>query len=351
MLNIPKMRFSIKDEPEKTVHVTSSVEEGLCVEGLKVYEEDAVAAAAPIVLGVNPNIVDIRRSGFNEIVEQQARTFLNTQEHDDGLNIVGLGVSDANLFPSSSMLATSTAHVPEGTSAASTMHSTSPSSATSDRISAEGSDSGANTVTPAIPFRVLETIVFSAAYGDAECRNLASNLFQKSIGIASPRWGMREQHLLCQSHLIQELDFLKQHGYLRQDIFETIRSQLFPTGTTEMMGERPFAAYIQRAVQCFGLDEERARQIVQLARDDDGFCEYSPEELFFLQELFNSNGFVYNGNTDHDQYERLSSMPSTVGTFVSTEPWPQSIAKSSHLMSRIARIFQLGRGKRAPSIA
>ena len=51
-------------------------------------------------------------------------------------------------------------------------------------------------VVPTIPSEVLETIVFSTAYGDAECQDLASNLCDEvgeaHVSNTESCWGDRE---------------------------------------------------------------------------------------------------------------------------------------------------------------
>ena len=148
---------------------------------------------------------------------------------------------------------------------------------------------------------------------------------------------------------MQELDSLAQFGYLRDDIFETIRGQLFPTGTTEIMENRDFTAYVYRAVKGFALNENKAKQILELAVGDENFEQHSPEEVFFGRERFNSEGLVYDDNIDEEYYEWLGSMPLTVGAYESVESQEQQQQHfgwwSSYVWSKIVQTFRLGRGE------
>ena len=347
VLSVPKMWLPNADE--HTLRVALSLEDGLHANDLEVYEEDALAAAAPIVRGVVPDVVDIRRSNMTDTSEQQSRAVSNHQRPDDDLDDGQLSPSDKLHMSSSSMANLSTV-----TSATSTESLAAPPSGAAKRVAAACSSSGASVVVPTMPFQILETIVFSAAYGDAECRALAANLYKEVTETETSdnelRWGTQEQRLLHQSHLMQELDSLVHFGHLRQDIFEMIRGQIFPTGTTELLENRDFTAYIQRAVSSFALGEDTAKEILELAIgiEDESFAQYSPEEeVFFEREPFNPEGFVYDDSTGDDQYERLGSLPSTVGTFESAEPQPQTGWRSSYLLSKVMQVFHLGRWKRA----
>ncbi|KAF2628530.1 hypothetical protein BU25DRAFT_410090 [Macroventuria anomochaeta] len=311
VLSVPKMWTLDKSQAKKTVRLAPSLEEGLCADDLEVYEENALASATLLVRGVEPDVVDIRRSQVVETSERQSLAVSNYQRPGNN------------------------------------------ATAASKCISAASSNSGSSTVVQTMPFQILETIVFSAAYGDAECRTLASNLYKELVEAETSgterKWGVREQHLLCRSDLMRELDSLVQYGYLKQDIFEMVRGQLFPTGTTELLENRDFTAYIYRAVSAFALGEGRAKQILELAigEEDESLGEWSPEEeAFFEREPFNPKGFVYGDSTDDSHYERLSSMLSTVGTFESTKPQPQSGWRSSYFLSKVAQVFRLGHWKR-----
>ncbi|KAF9692775.1 hypothetical protein EKO04_009117 [Ascochyta lentis] len=332
VLNTSKMQLQHNDEADKTLRVAPSLEEGLCADDLKVFEEDVLAAATPILRNIDPDLVDVRHSKVGETCERPTHAISDDQCLGNDLAVGPLVLPDppGQLSPEFSIA---------------------PLHVASERLSAACSSSTVSAVIPTLPFQILETVVFFAAYGDVECRNLASNLYKEAVEAeksgAESRWGVREQHLLRRSHIVQELDSMMRHGYLRQNFFETIRQQLFPTGRTKLMESRHFTMYVFCAVCSFVLDEDMAKQIVELAINDEPFYECSPEEeTFFRREAFNTEGFVYSDRTDDDHYERLSSMPSTVDTFESAKPRPQSGGRLSKFFSKVALLFRFGHGRR-----
>jgi hypothetical protein len=120
-----------------------------------------------------------------------------------------------------------------------------------------------------------------------------------------------------------------------------------------MMENHEFTGYVYRAVSGFALNEDRAKQVLELAVGDESFEQRSPEEeVFFKRERFNSEGFVYDDNADEMYYKRLCSMPLTVGTYESVEEQEQeqqqkhSGWRSSYVWSKIVQMFGLGRRKR-----
>ncbi|KZM24189.1 uncharacterized protein EKO05_0007753 [Ascochyta rabiei] len=357
VLKAPKMPLQDDGGAGKALRLAPSLEEGLCADDLEVFEENAVAAAAPIVRGVDPNVVDIRHSKVSETYAEPAHTVSIHQRFEDRLAVDTLVLPDAALFPSLSMLvAKPNKNLPAVTSGTSSECMAASPSVAFKRISTACSSSTASVIIPTMPFQVLETIVFSAAYGDIECRKLASTLYNEIIEAENagiePRWDIHKQRLFHQSHLVQDLYSGMQHGYLRQDVFETVRQQLFPTGATEPMESRDFTAYIFGAVGSLALDEDRAQQILKLAINDEPFSESSPEEeTFFERESFNTEGFVYEDSTDGDHYERLCSVPSTAGTSESPKPAPQSAWRSWKFFLKLAQLFRLGRSRRTSQTA
>lgn len=337
----PEMQ--LPTEAEKILRLAPSLEEGLYADDLEVIEEHALAAAAPMVRGVDPEIVDIRRSQLDETFERQ---ICNVSSYDCDLAVSPLTLPYKHYRPSSVALGiTSAEPISTATSTTSPTKAGCPLSRASARVSTARSSSKVNVVVPTMPYTVLETIVFSATYGDRECKKLATSLHMEVIRADSSgtdsRWGAQEQHLLRQSHLMQELDDLVQYGHLRRDIFETVRGQLFPTGATTLMEHRDFKAYVYRAAGAFALDAGRAEAILQLAIADENFAESSPEEeMFFAREPFNPVGFVYNDRTDDEGYGRLSSLPSTIGTFKPVKPQPQSGWRSSRFLSKAFQLFR-----------
>ena len=115
------------------------------------------------------------------------------------------------------------------------------------------------------------------------------------------------------------------------------------------MENRDFTAYVYRAVKGFALNENKAKQILELAVGDENFEQHSPEEVFFGRERFNSEGLVYDDNIDEEYYEWLGSMPLTVGAYESVESQEQQQQHfgwwSSYVWSKIVQTFRLGRGE------
>lgn len=349
-LNVSKMRPR-RDENEKTLRIAPSLEEGVFSDGLEVFEENALAAAAPIVHGIEPEIVDIRRSHVDEAASRRVHTVSDHHRMEDDMTVKPLVIPDkSNLLSAGTMDATSTEKLGKMSSVTATTPTDVALSNASERISTAASSSPELSVLiPTMPFPVLETIVFSAAYGDAECRKLAANLYKQAFEADNPdvesRWGAQEQHLLRQSHLVHELDSLVRLGYLRQDIFRTVRQQLFPTSATKSMESRDFIACVYHAVSSSALDADRAKEILDLVLDDENFMQSSPEdEVFFERQPFNPAGFVYESSTDDSHYERLHSLRSTVSTsaFESVKPQRKFGWRSSQFLSKIVQIFQFG---------
>ncbi|KAJ4366680.1 hypothetical protein N0V95_000007 [Ascochyta clinopodiicola] len=335
VLKIPKMRRQNNNDAGRVLRLAPSLEEGLCADDLEVFEENAVAAAAPIVRGVDPSVVDVRHSKVSETCARPIHAVSDHQRLEDDLVVDPLVLPEATLFPPSSMIvAKPNTHRPAVTSGTSSEFSAASSSIVSKRTSAECSSSTVSDVVPTMPFQILKTIVFSAAYGDIECRKLASDLYNEIVEAenagSEPRWDVHKQQLLLKSHLVQELCSGVQHGYLQQGVFETIRQQMFPTGDTALMGCRDFTVYIFRAVESFALDEDRAQHILKLAIGDEPFCEYSPEEeTFFEREPFNAEGFVYDDSTDDDHYEHPSESHDVTGTTIRKSTASQQQARSA----------------------
>ena len=342
-LYVPKVRKSNRVEIEKTVRLAPSLEEGLRVDDVQVYEESATAAAAPIVRNVEPNVVDIQGSRTLETTEQCASA-VPKHQHKDSMEISRLIFSNTNRFPPppSVMVA--------------------PLNVAPKRNSDTRSSARANSTVCTMPLPVLETIVFSAAYGDKECRDWAAGLYkaviEADITNAVLQWGAREQRLLRQSNLMQELDSLVRFGYLPEYLFTTIRGQIFPTRNTELMENRDFENYIWRAVRVFALTEDRAKQVLELAAVDQSFQQSSlEEEVFFEREPFNSQGYAYGDSIYNGSYERLGSLPSTIVTYDSAEPLEQeqqqqqSGWRPSYIWTKVVQMFRVGPGKQGSQAA
>lgn len=143
---------------------------------------------------------------------------------------------------------------------------------------------------------------------------------------------------------------MAQYDFLRDDIFEVVRAQIFPTCITEKLSNKDFTNYIRRAVSGYELAELRAEEILELAivEEDEGFKQTSPEdEIFFQREPFNPQGFVFDASSSDECYERLTSLPSTVGTFEEPEPEPQPRSSwRSLVLSKVAEMFRFGRWRR-----
>jgi hypothetical protein len=311
---VPKMWQLNKKESARNLRVAPSLENGLHAENLEVFEEDATAEAAPIV-HVEPDVVDIRRSEALAQLESQ----------DDGSD---QGESDSNLIPAPLAIKPRPVRVK----------------------SSMGSDYDISTM----PMEILRTIVFSAAYGDAKCTELALGLYEvlaeSDASNTDCEW--RKERLLQQAHLLAELKMLVQFGFLHKEVLGVIRGQIFPTGTTEMMSHADFENYIRKAVSGHTLAEDRAEEIFRLAIDDEdqGFKQTSPEDEVFLQrELFDEQAFVYDVSSSDECYERLGSLPSTAGTFEHwdelpppPEPEPRWTWWRSPFVSKMARLFHIG---------
>ena len=175
------MQSSDNNKIRKTVRLAPSLEWGLFADDLKMYEENAVAAAATITHNVQLDVVDIRASKAVEISERYAPAVSN-HRHRDSLDVSRLIFSDTTRIPSTNvMVTTSNANRTAATSGMFTDASVAPLSVAPKHDSAARSGSGANFTVPMMLFPVLETIVFSAAYGCAECRDLASKLYKEVI--------------------------------------------------------------------------------------------------------------------------------------------------------------------------
>lgn len=312
---VPKMWQLNEKESTRNLRVAPSLENGLYADNLEVFEENATAEAAPIV-HVEPDIINIRRSEALAQLESRDVDCSDQEESDSGLVPAPLATKPRPVRVQSGM----------------------------------GSEYDVSTM----PIEILRTIVFSAAYGDANCAELASGLYaalkEKHESVADCEW--RKERLLAQAHLLAELKTLMQFGFLRDEVFGVIRGQIFPTRTTELMGNEDFKNYVRRAVSGHALAEDRAEKILKLAiePEDQGLKQTSPEdEVFSQREPFNEHGFVYDAGSSDEQYERLGSLPSMVGTFEhweqlppSPEPEPRWTWWRSPFMSKMARLLRIG---------
>lgn len=319
-LEPPRRRTPNEHEMGKSVRLTPSLESIASAHGLEIFEENAVAVAAPIVRGVEPHVVHVRSSRMVETLGQRPLSDLM----DSGLTLAD------RLRRSGS----------KATVAPLRIHSKAPS-----RMLVRSPTFETSPAIPKLPFQVVETIVFSAAWGDAECQDLAAHMYDEvakaSASNTESRWDGRTQYILRQSHLMQKLRCLVQFDNLRQDIFESIRGQLYPTETTVMMSTRDFKVFIQRAVHTLALNAVVAEEVLQSAVVDKGFAQSSPEEeVFFERQPFNPEGFVYSDGTNEAGYERLGSLPgAVVRTVEHTKPQPLSGCRAP-FWAKMGHIFR-----------
>ncbi|KAF1927561.1 uncharacterized protein M421DRAFT_421400 [Didymella exigua CBS 183.55] len=313
---VPKMWQLNHMESTRDLRVAPSLEQGLRDDSLKVFEDYATAEAAAIV-HVEPDVVDIRRTQTFKKLESRNPDVSDQRQCDRDMEIAPL-----NIAPKPRPVRSSSGIVLEYDVAT-------------------------------MPTEILYTIVFSAAYGDANCSELASGLYGALPESGSPItecvWDGRKQRLLLQSHLLEELKNLKQCGLMRDDVFAVIRDQFFPTSVTNVLSSEDFARYIRRAVNRFKLAEERAEEVLGLVINDEdqGFAQTSPEdEEFFEREPFNSQGFVYDNGSSDEHYGRLGSLPSTVGSFEGWESEPEPrVSWYSLFFTKVTRMFSIGHRK------
>jgi hypothetical protein len=332
-----RSRYLASEPPsvmERTIRCTPSLEDVLSVDDLEVFEEDAVAVAAPLLCGVKPNIVDIQVPG---IVEGPGRRKVAVSgRHGSCDELMPPAPVDRNI--------TLRMQLP--------MLPISPTVA--QLMPAPLRYASPDAIVPALsfhlPLHIVEAIAFSAAWGDVECQALSSDLYKQVSRAQKPTVGLQrviqEQCLLRKSHLVQELDSLVRREHLPEDLFEAVRSQLFPTTTTNLMENRDFTAYIRRTVNTLHLTEGKAEEILQLAIGHEGFAQMSPEEEVSLgRQAFDLRGFVYDGSIDDGLYRRLSSTSSTVGTYEPAGP-QQKVGRRSQFSTKVAQVCRLSFWKR-----
>ena len=290
-----RSRYSASEPPsemEQSFHPTPCLEDGFSVDDLEVFEEDAEAVVAPLLCGVEANIVEIR---VPSVVEVPGRRKVTVSSRHD--------ICDDEMMPPANVDRSTTLRMqlPMLPTSATVAHLM-PAPL---RYASPGAD------VPALPFRlplhIVETIAFSAAWGDVECQALASDLYKQvfrvQVSTVGSQRATKEQCLLRKSHLVQELESLVRREHLPEDLFETVRSQLFPTTTTELMGTRDFTTYIFRAVHALHLTEGKAEEILQLAIGDERFTQITPEEEVSLErKAFDLGSFVYDSGIE-DRHE------------------------------------------------
>lgn len=308
---VPKMWHLNEKESTHNLRVAPSLEDFLHTDSLEVFEDNATAEATPIIR-VEPGVVNIRRSEALSQLESRDVDCSNQEESDSGLISVPLPIKPRP------------ARVQSGL----------------------GLDYDVSTM----PIETLRTIVFSAAYGDAKCIKLASGLYaalkETDKSVANCEW--RRERLLEQAHLLAELKTLRRFGFLCDEVFGAIRSQIFPTETTELMGNEDFKKHIRGAVGRHALAEDRAEEVLNLTMtpEDQGLKQTSPEdEVFYQREPFNGHGFVYDASSSDERYEHLGSLPSTVGTSEQRdqpEPEPRWTWWRSPVTSKLAGLFRIG---------
>ena len=318
-------------EMEQSSHLTPCLEDGLSVDDLEVFEENAEAVVAPLLCGIEPNIVEIRVPGIVEVSGRRKITV--SSRHDElmlpvtvdrsktlrmQLPMLPISPTVAQLMPAPLRYASPDAAVP--------------------------------TLLFHLPLHIVEAIAFSAAWGDVECQALASDLHKQAsraqVSTGGSQRVTQEQCLLRKSRLVQELDSLMRREHLPKGLFESVRSQLFPTTTTELMETRAFTAYICRAVDTLHLTEGKAEEILQLAIGDEGFAQVSPEEEVFLErKTFDLGGSVYDSSIDDGHYRRLGSTSSTIGTCEPVEP-QQRAGRRSAFFAKVVQACGLSFWKR-----
>lgn len=343
---VKAMSSRSEDRAEKALRITPSLEQGLGADNFEVYDENALATAAPIIRGISPDVVHIWHSQIDHETQHEDCLGLDRQQLDQDVNTGLLLLPNEIYLASSGRLVTvSTVPLTLPPEPATSTASARVPSVKSKRVSVALSSSDVSVVTPTMPFEVLETIAVTAVYGDAECQSLVSKLYSEvaeaETSGAESRWGVREQALIRKTDLLLDLDLLVRHGYLRYHIFETVRQQLFPIGGTELLGMEEFSSYIHSAVSSFELDDERAKHILSLTTGDESSEMCSVEETIFSRRRpFSSEGFVYAGDDMYDNQYRRLSIATTICTNEPAEPQPLSGCKPLHFLSKVVNACQ-----------
>jgi hypothetical protein len=332
-----RSRYSASEPPsvmEQTIRCTPSLENVLSVDDLEVFEEDAVAVVAPLLCGVEPNIVDVQVPGIVEVPGRRKVTVSGRHDSYDELMLPAPVDCNITLRMQLPML-------PISPTVAQLMPAP---------LRYASPDATVPALSFQLPLHIVEAIAFSAAWGDVECQALSSDLYKQVSRAQGPTVGLQrviqEQCLLRKSHLVQELDSLVRREHLPENLFETVRSQLFPTTTTNLMENRDFAAYICCAVDTLHLTEGKAEEILQLAIGHEGFAQMSPEEEESLgRQAFDLGGFVYDGSIDDGLYRRLGSTSSTIGTYEPAGP-QQRVGRRSPFFTKVVQVCRLSFRKR-----
>lgn len=313
--SVPKMWRLNEKESTRNLRVAPSLEDSLHADDLEVFEENASAEAVAIV-HVELDVVYIQRS--EALAQLESRNSDGSDEDE----------SDTDLIPAPLTIKPRPVRVKSGM--------------------------GPEYDLLTMPIEVLRTIVFSAAYGDAKCTELASGLYKAltEVKLSAPDCEWRKERLLRQAHLLGELKIFVHNGIMRDDVFGVVRDQIFPTRKTEVMSNEDFTNYIRRAMSGHTLVEDRAEEILNLAIEDadQEFKQTSPEdETFFQREPFNEERFVYDSSPPDECYERLGSLPSTIATYEhwdqlppSPSPEPRWTWWRSPFMLNTARLFRIG---------
>ena len=143
---------------EQSFHLTPCLEDRFSVDDLEVFEEDAEAVVAPVLCGVEANIVDIRVPGIVEVPGRRKVTV--SSRH---------GFRDDELMPPANVDRSTTMRMQLP------MLPTSPTVAHLMPAPLRYANPGATV--PALPFRlplhIVETIAFSAAWGGYRVSNLS----------------------------------------------------------------------------------------------------------------------------------------------------------------------------------
>lgn len=156
-----RSRYSASEPPsemEQSFHLTPCLEDRFSVDDLEVFEEDAEAVVAPVLCGVEANIVDIRVPGIVEVPGRRKVTV--SSRH---------GFRDDELMPPANVDRSTTMRMQLP------MLPTSPTVAHLMPAPLRYANPGATV--PALPFRlplhIVETIAFSAAWGGYRVSNLS----------------------------------------------------------------------------------------------------------------------------------------------------------------------------------
>ena len=209
LLKTSTMRASKDNEDVKILRIAPSLEKGLHANSLEIYEENMVAAAAPIIRGVYPDVIDIRQPKLCETYKQEAHIVSNRHRSEHDLTVGLLILPDMTHLPCPTISNTSSSeHLPAMTA----MFGTTLPFMTSKRM---------------LPVQVPETLVSSGTCKESECWTPAAGCYDEvvkieALGIESG-WDAQEQRFFPRIGLVLKFDLAVRHGHLQQDILRTAR--------------------------------------------------------------------------------------------------------------------------------